>query len=499
MAEYPPPTEDLPIFDNNVFVKLDSYVTVDHINNNFLKYPLAQGAETLTDVTVLGTTTANGTIVQNNTGININQTDHTNNTNANNLRSTSIYGDLNLYRPSGAQGGQIQLRDITTTPAGNNYTQLYESGPVFSIFNQSLGGNISLRQRNALNTQLREVIRATTTGTSINSSQTDGTNPTLTTTEIDSGKSIMLFPNPTSGLYNGAALNGYNQIVSVQTNPNTTVLVVGCHSATYNGLRVNSIANTTEIGQGNGGGGVYATSFSCDGTTSTITGPASFTSLTPPISSQTIPASTDSSNKIPTTAWVQSAIGSGGGGSIPLFLRGYKIASGVVSSPMASVFVNFNGSAVTVNDNFTLRFSIRYDYNTDIVGQSLYYNSYYGNLVVFPNRVITNNSVILLSGSINGNTTYTYNDATYAPSGRYIWTENYSNTQLTNPLNYTVNPVVLTTTNLTQLKFSFVTPYTAGASSICALSVSLELINSSTSTLTISSTTSGFTTINKNF
>ena len=66
MAEYPPPTEDLPIFDNNVFVKPDEFVTNNHINNNFLKFPIAQGAETLIDVTVLGTSTFNGTETHNN-------------------------------------------------------------------------------------------------------------------------------------------------------------------------------------------------------------------------------------------------------------------------------------------------------------------------------------------------------------------------------------------------------------------------------------------------
>jgi len=496
MAEYPPPTEDLPIFDNNVFVKLDSYVTVDHINNNFLKYPLAQGAETLTDVTVLGTTTANGTIVQNNTGININQTDHTVNTVANNLRATTMYGDLTLRRPTTANGGAIGLYDVGSN--SGKFMQVYQSGNGSYIINQAVGGFINLTQLNSTST-LRTIYTGLATGTTIKTYASDGNNITLAALENDSGKFIGLQPNVQVG-GNMPVLAGDNVIISKNGNtPNTTALSIGCQSSVSNGIKIDSVNNITTLGQGGTTNGVYATSFSCDGTTSTITGPASFTSTTPPISSQTIPAPTDSSTKIPTTAWVQSAIGSGGGGSIPLFLRGYKIASGSVSSPMASVFVNFNGSAVTVNDNFTLRFSIRYDYNTDIVGQSLYYNSYYGNLVVFPNRVITNNSVILLSGSINGNTTYTYNDATYAPTGRYIWTENYSNTQLTNPLNYTVNPVVLSTTNLTQLKFSFVTPYTAGASSICALSVSLELINSSTSTLTISSTTSGFTTINKNF
>jgi len=497
MAEYPPPIETLPIFDNSVFVQPNDNITVDFGNNNYLKYPIAQGPETLTDITVLGTGTFNNTIVQNNTGININQTDHTVNTVANNLRATTMYGDLTLRRPTTANGGAIGLYDVGSN--SGKFMQIYQSGNAASIVGVAPGGFINLTQQNSVGTN-RTIYTGLATGTTIKTYASDGNFITLAVLESDSGKYIGIQPNVAVGT-NMPVLAGDNTIISkAQSNtPNTTALSIGCQSSVSNGIKIDSVNNITTLGQGGTTNGVYATSFSCDGTTSTITGPASFTSLTPPISSQTIPASTDSSNKIPTTAWVQSAIGSGGGGSIPLFLRGYKIASGVVTTPMASVFVNFNGSAVTVNDNFTLRFSIRYDYNTDIVGQSLYYNSYYGNLVVFPNRLITNNSVILLSGSINGNTTYTYNDATYAPTGRYIWTENYSNTQLINSLNYTVNPVVLSTTNLTQLKFSFVTPYTAGASSICALSVSLELINSSTSTLTISSTTSGFTTINKNF
>jgi hypothetical protein len=149
MAEYPPPTEDLPIFDNNVFVKLDSYVTVDHINNNFLKYPLAQGAETLTDVTVLGTTTANGTIVQNNTGININQTDHTVNTNANNLRATTMYGDLILRKPTTVNGGAMRLFDVL---GSGNSMQLYQQSTTSSIIGLAPGGFTNINQRNATNT-----------------------------------------------------------------------------------------------------------------------------------------------------------------------------------------------------------------------------------------------------------------------------------------------------------------------------------------------------------
>ena len=57
MAVYNPPTEDLPIFDNNVFTSGNEVLTVDVANNNYLKFPIAQGAETLTDITVLGNST----------------------------------------------------------------------------------------------------------------------------------------------------------------------------------------------------------------------------------------------------------------------------------------------------------------------------------------------------------------------------------------------------------------------------------------------------------
>jgi len=57
MAVYNPPTEDLPIFDNNVFTSGNEVLTVDVANNNYLKFPIAQGAETLTDITVLGNAT----------------------------------------------------------------------------------------------------------------------------------------------------------------------------------------------------------------------------------------------------------------------------------------------------------------------------------------------------------------------------------------------------------------------------------------------------------
>ena len=55
MANYIPPTENLPIFDNSVFTNNDTPVTIDYANKHYLKYPNAQGTENLQAITVSGT------------------------------------------------------------------------------------------------------------------------------------------------------------------------------------------------------------------------------------------------------------------------------------------------------------------------------------------------------------------------------------------------------------------------------------------------------------
>ena len=135
----------------------------------------------------------------------------------------------------------------------------------------------------------------------------------------------------------------------------------------------------------------------------------------------------------------------------------------------------------------------------------IYYNSYYGNLIIFPNRVITNTGSVpvYLSGSLNGQTGYTYNNATFAPSGRYIWTENYSNTQAIDLLNYNPNPIIITSVSQSQLSLQFNMPYntTSVPNSNCSLSVYLELINNCNSTQTTISTSgsSFFDSVQKDF
>ena len=63
MANYPPPSENLPIFDNDVFVNLNDPVTIDYANKHYLKYPNAQGTENLLTTNVNGVLTTNSDVV----------------------------------------------------------------------------------------------------------------------------------------------------------------------------------------------------------------------------------------------------------------------------------------------------------------------------------------------------------------------------------------------------------------------------------------------------
>ena len=59
MAEYLPPTEDVAIFDTLNFNDGDTPLTYNKAVKYFLRYPIAQGTETLQTTNVNGLLTAN--------------------------------------------------------------------------------------------------------------------------------------------------------------------------------------------------------------------------------------------------------------------------------------------------------------------------------------------------------------------------------------------------------------------------------------------------------
>ena len=161
MSNYSPPTENLPIFDKNVFQQSDEYITQGDADKRYLRYPNAQGTENLAQINVNGYATFNAN----------------------------------------------------------------------AEFNNSSNNN-----------------------------------------------SLKITTNPVIGAYNPCVTATTQQVIAATGTINTEQLVLTTESATNNGIVINN---------------------------STV----NFTSTSPPTSSQTPPATSDNSNKIPTTAWVQSLFG----------------------------------------------------------------------------------------------------------------------------------------------------------------------------------------------
>jgi hypothetical protein len=201
MSDNTPPNPNVNTFNNLYWITGDSALTQNQADLRYLKFPIAQGTENLKAIGVDGVATFNNDVLQTGATNNIIQ-DQTTNSDANRLKATDIYGDLNLRRPTTTGGGAMRLWDVVSN--SGNSSQLYNTGTQLAIVNLNNGGST-----------------------------------TFTTTD---------------------------------------------------------------------GAGVQSQPVSVNSALTTINNPASFTSTTPPISSQVIPASSDSSSKIPTTAWTQGAI-----------------------------------------------------------------------------------------------------------------------------------------------------------------------------------------------
>lgn len=458
MAEYPPPTEDLPIFDNNVFVKLDEFVTIDHISNNYLKFPIAQGAETLTDITVLGTSTFNGTETHNNAAT---FTDVINiaNGNTGNTTTFDVNGSNNLTINNNVNGGNMffNIRDPTLNTICNT---------------------VSLTKSNGLNSGCSIINNPPTTIANF---------ACFTASSASTTTSLSLCVTPNSGTLNNIVASNDPFIVGTGAGSNLGTLTLTTWSSSRLGIRINSNSiNSVEVA----GQLIQLNATTTGGLTS----------------STTQPGPTDSSTSIPTTAWVQSAIASGG--NIPLFLRGYKhITNTAIDYPITfgTIPINFtNGATLRTNDVFTIRYSIRYDFNiTSSTAQSNLFYSAYGNLNIYPHRVSTNTLTVpvFLNGSLNGSSAYGYQDATVAPRGRYIWTENFSNPEILDGTNRNVNPIFITSVNQTSLTLNLGLPYQGitAPSNNCSISVYLELINTCSGTTISTGNTAYFDSIVKNF
>jgi len=132
MANYNPPTENLPIFDKEVFSNEDTPLTIGYADKHYLKYPNAQGTENLAAIVVNGSSTFNSTITANNTStfnstITSNSTSNFNSTV--NINSTASFTSLNA--PTSSQ---------TLLPTADNSTKIPTTQWVQAVIAAGGGG-----------------------------------------------------------------------------------------------------------------------------------------------------------------------------------------------------------------------------------------------------------------------------------------------------------------------------------------------------------------------
>ncbi len=342
MSDYTPPTEDLPIFDVTVFNSGDEPLTYNQAKKKFLRYPTAQGKETLQAIDVNGISTFKNNIIQSGQELNIVQIDTDSNTTPNSLRATNITGDLNLFRPSGGNGGALALRDVGGT---GSFMQIYQSGAVSNLISLNAGGFVQLIATNnptpPTNPSQITIYRGSAiTGTLIQTNKTDsGNNAQLRVTDLNSKNCVSLYANAGVTDYNPITQAGDNLVFANNTDNtiNTENMVLTTNSSTKVGVRITPAGNME------------------------LAGACNFSSTTAPTSAQTIPASNDSSNKIPTTAWVQSAISSTPTQFVPKFKNYTNVQTTSGSGYSSGINVNFNGTW-NINDEAYFRVTSQVSY-----------------------------------------------------------------------------------------------------------------------------------------
>lgn len=343
MAEYPPPTNIVPIFDPANFLDNSETPTIDYISSHYLQYPNAQGTENLLNTNVNGTLDIQTGTFETQAGT------------TSNIRGTIQYG-IGASTPITYGGfSNITYQNSPITVSGGNAVMTFQNG---ALINQiTTAGTNTLSKTNV-------------TGSA------SGGNYLFSLNETISGNQLFLLPNAGAGSYNPIAQSGDNEIVACGTK-NTEALTLTTWSDTNSGVRIT--ANDVVI---SAGGSISSGSTSID--TNGSTGIITLTSATPPLSTATQPATNDSSNKIPTTAWVQSAIS-----SFPQIIPSvYAMGNNLTSSYNAFSFsINPTPSASTAQNQFiTMKVTVNLAWGSSNSTTTPYSNisAYDGVIMIYP-------------------------------------------------------------------------------------------------------------------
>ena len=341
MSAYPPPNEDLPFFNPIEFQSNTSNVglTIDKAKELFLEFPTAQGLENLQTINVNGASTFNDqatikdllTIQQptpslnalniendNASGYAIRATSFNNQATAGVLTqiSSSSVGSLNpIVQATDSvicasindtnETGALVLTTQSATSNGIriNATETKMVGDVTFEGNATFSGTSDIIQQ--AGSQILQQPASTgvftndniLNATSIYTSNGASTIANFILKDTVSNNQLQFIPNASANY--GDKIVELNDFVITPLGNTKLVLTSGGAEIT-NGIRIDK----TQLLMGFGGNVDIPTNHIKFNTLDGIT----LTSPVPPTSTATQPASTDSSTKMPTTAWVQSAI-----------------------------------------------------------------------------------------------------------------------------------------------------------------------------------------------
>jgi hypothetical protein len=264
MSIYSPPTQNVAIFDTELFNSSDNTITQGQADKRYLRFPVAQGDETLQAIEVNGVATFDNNIVQ--VGdFNIAQTTTTNT--ANTLKASSVTSNwgTTLANPTLTITDSVStntIRMFPNLPAGN-YNQIVQANDRCIIGN---GGSLvaTVAGGTGINTGIRINSTSTTIGYGSLTSTPDSAVACNATTVVV--RPSLTFPD--NKVQNSAFTGG---TPGTYTNTNMTIDANGKISAISNGTVALPFApraaNYSDY-QNSSGSGAYSlgTKVTCGGT-----------------------------------------------------------------------------------------------------------------------------------------------------------------------------------------------------------------------------------------
>lgn len=261
MTEYNPPTEDLPEFNPLVFRSFTDALTFEDADLRYLRFPIAQGAETIPTLTVGGTLTTGSLTMENVSP-------------AYEIKYPVNNGRIDFYSNTAGgvstRGGKIDATGVHTNSVFDTIDEL--AGPL--LIGTAFARTGEIRIGGAQSTGTGRTINIGTTASV-------GTNPvniagSVITIGSSNSSTIALNPNVSSALRLGADMTGGTiRIGQIGATTSTTTIDIGAGSNQTGAINIgtgNSIKQIT-LGSANlGSTTILGTNVVFSGTNATLRG-----------------------------------------------------------------------------------------------------------------------------------------------------------------------------------------------------------------------------------